>query len=91
MTRLIWRFQLSLTKTVWRDFLAEKSVGERASHLAQRGGYGGYYIPEDRFRVSFGSQHWFRIHSRPTLFYDDGNYLYNRRYPGRAIAGIVMV
>jgi hypothetical protein len=34
----------------------------------QRGGYGGYYIPEDRFGLYFGSQHWFRIHSRPTIF-----------------------
>ena len=85
---------------------------------AQRGGYGGYYIPQDRFSLYFGSQHWFRMHSRPTIYmgyprfsyggfsfllvdpwpeywaenwydtddvyidYDDGYYLYNRRYPG---------
>ncbi len=35
---------------------------------AQRGGYGGYYIPQDRFRLYFGKQHWFRVHSRP-IFY----------------------
>jgi hypothetical protein len=35
---------------------------------AQRGGYGGYYIPQDRFTVSFGSQHFFRISSRPTMY-----------------------
>jgi hypothetical protein len=29
----------------------------------QRGGYGGYYIPNDRFALNFGSQHWFRIRS----------------------------
>jgi hypothetical protein len=34
----------------------------------QRDGYGGYYIPEDRFRIYFGSAHLFRIHSRPTIF-----------------------
>src|ERR1017187_4833409 len=28
---------------------------------AQRGGYGGYYIPQDRFGLYFGSQHSFRI------------------------------
>jgi hypothetical protein len=89
---------------------------------SQRGGYGGYYIPADRFRLYFGSQHWFRIESRPTIVggyprfrygdywfmlvdpwpeywpdnwyalddvyvdYDNGYYLYNRRYPGFGIA-----
>ena len=89
---------------------------------AQRGGYGGYYIPQDRFSLYFGSDHLFRIRSRPIIVggyprfqyggfwfmmvdpwpdywsdswynsddvyidYDDGYYLYNRRYPGEAIA-----
>lgn len=35
---------------------------------AQRGGYGGYYIPQARFSVYFGSQHWFRMRSRPTIY-----------------------
>jgi hypothetical protein len=88
----------------------------------QRGGYGGYYIPQDRFGLNFGSQHWFRINSRPIIIggyprfqyggysfmlldpwpedwsedwyatddvyvdYNNGYYLYNRRYPGEAIA-----
>ena len=34
---------------------------------AQRGGYGGAYIPTERFRRHFGSQHVFRIHSRPVI------------------------
>jgi hypothetical protein len=34
---------------------------------AQRGGYGGYYIPEATFALSFGDQHWFRISSQPTI------------------------
>ncbi len=34
----------------------------------QRGGYGGYYIPQDRFRLSFGSQHWFRMHGQPEMY-----------------------
>src|SRR5437868_4802230 len=78
----------------------------------------GYYIPADRFRLYFGSQHWFRIQSRPIIVggyprfrygdywfmlvdpwpeywadnwyalddvyvdYNNGYYLYNRRYPG---------
>ena len=35
---------------------------------AQRGGYGGYYIPRDHFSLYFGSEHSFRIRSRPTIF-----------------------
>ena len=34
---------------------------------AQRGGYGGYYIPQDRFSLSFGRNHWFRMGS-PTMY-----------------------
>ena len=34
---------------------------------AQRGGYGGYYIPQDRFSLSFGMQHFFRMGS-PTIY-----------------------
>jgi hypothetical protein len=34
----------------------------------QRGGYGGYYIPQATFGISFGSQHFFRIRSRPVIF-----------------------
>ncbi len=90
----------------------------------QRGGYDGYRIPEDRYRVTFGPQHSFRISGRPFMVYDgsprfqyegywitlldpwpeywsnnwynnddvyvdyrgDGYYMYNRRYPGAAIA-----
>jgi hypothetical protein len=84
---------------------------------AQRGGYGGYYIPQNRFSIYFGSRHVFRIRTRPAIYmgyprfayggfsfllvdpwpeywpenwyntddvyidYDDGYYLYNRRYP----------
>ena len=35
---------------------------------AQRGGYGGYYIPQQTFGLYFGSQHFFRIRSRPTMY-----------------------
>jgi hypothetical protein len=91
---------------------------------AQRGGYGGYYIPQASFSLSFGSQHWFRMPS-PTIYlgyprfryggysfllvdpwpeywadnwyatddvyiayddYDNGYYLYNRRYPAIRLA-----
>jgi hypothetical protein len=92
---------------------------------AQRGGYGGFYIPEARFSLSFGDQHWFRMGSRPSMYlgyprfdyggysfllvdpwpeywgddwyanddvyidYDDGYYLYNRRYPGVGLAVMI--
>jgi hypothetical protein len=35
---------------------------------AQRGGYGGFYVPQDRFVISFGTQHSFRIRSRPAMY-----------------------
>ncbi|HYM09559.1 MAG TPA: hypothetical protein VEU62_02440 [Bryobacterales bacterium] len=105
----------------WQQDRAQHWQNEHRS-WRQRGGYGGYYIPQDRFFVYFGSQHWFRIGGRPTIFmgyprfqyggfsfilvdpwpeywredwyatddvyvdYDDGYYLYNRRYPGVGIA-----
>jgi hypothetical protein len=91
---------------------------------AQRGGYNGYRVPDDRFRQYFGGEHFFRISRLPMLFVggnprfqydgywvtfvdpwpetwpatwyenddvyidytDDGYYLYDRAYPGVAIA-----
>jgi hypothetical protein len=35
---------------------------------AQRGGYGGYYIPQNVFFLSFGSSHFFRMVSRPVMY-----------------------
>jgi hypothetical protein len=42
----------------------------RAEHRpwAQRGGYGGYYIPRGRFERRFGPEHPFRIYSRPVIY-----------------------
>jgi hypothetical protein len=47
----------------------------RAQHWAtdhrnwvQRGGYGGYHVPQDRFLVTFGSQHLFRLKTRPVIY-----------------------
>jgi hypothetical protein len=33
----------------------------------QRGGYGGYYIPADHFRLYFGAGRYFRLRTRPTI------------------------
>jgi hypothetical protein len=93
----------------------------------QRGGYGGYYIPEASFGLYFGEDHWFRIRTQPIIVggyprfeyrgytfmmvdpwpadwaenwysaddvyvgYDNGYYLYNRQYPGEAIAITVVL
>jgi hypothetical protein len=35
---------------------------------AQRGGYGGSYIPQASFDLHFGSQHSFRLSSRPVMY-----------------------
>jgi hypothetical protein len=35
---------------------------------AQRGGYNGYRIPEARFRLYFGRDHFFRIYGLPLVF-----------------------
>jgi hypothetical protein len=94
---------------------------------AQRGGYGGYYIPQASFNLHFGAAHWFRIENQPIIVggyprfqyggylfmmvdpwpgdwaqnwyaaddvyvgYNNGYYLYNRAYPGEAIAITVVL
>jgi hypothetical protein len=35
---------------------------------SQRGGYNGYRVPQDRFRLYFGSNHYFRIYGLPMVF-----------------------
>jgi hypothetical protein len=35
---------------------------------AQRGGYGGFYIPQASFGLYFGPQHSFRIRTRPVIY-----------------------
>jgi hypothetical protein len=34
---------------------------------SQRGGYGGFFVPIERFRLFFGLQHPFRLYARPTI------------------------
>jgi len=101
--------------------------GNDHRNWGQRGGYGGYYISASIFGVSFGSQHWFRMRTRPYMYmgyprfsyggysfllldpwpyawgdnwyasddvyidYDNGYYLYNRRYPGVGLAVSVVM
>jgi DNA mismatch repair ATPase MutL len=35
---------------------------------AQRGGYGGFYIPQASFGLYFGDQHFFRLHALPVMY-----------------------
>ena len=35
---------------------------------SQRGGYGGYYIPQNSFVIYFGASHYFRLHSQPEMY-----------------------
>jgi len=53
--------------STWQEHRARRWQSDHRA-WAQRGGYGGYYIPEDRFRLSFGSQHLFLIQSCPAIF-----------------------
>ena len=51
----------------WQQGRAQQWDREHRTWL-QRGGYGGYYIPQASFGLYFGSQHWFRMRSRPTIY-----------------------
>lgn len=57
--------------------------GGRATHWqvehrtwVQRGGYGGYYIPRNNFRLYFGHDHWFRIQTRPVIYMGYPRFMY---------------
>ena len=51
----------------WRANRARHWSSEHRT-WTQRGGYGGYYIPDDHFRLQFGRQHVFRIRTRPVIY-----------------------
>jgi len=102
---------------------------DRSQHWAsdhrtwsQRGGYGGYYIPQASFGLYFGRQNYFGLRDLPVMYmgyprfeyggytfipvdpwpefwpdnwydsddlyidYNDGYYLYNRRYPDYGVS-----
>jgi hypothetical protein len=74
---------------------------------SQRDGYGGYYIPPDRFRFYFGPRHYFRIGVLPSIYVGyprfeyraytfvlldaDGYYLVDRNYPDVRLAVTVQL
>lgn len=51
----------------WKEHRAQHWEHDHRT-WAQRGGYGGRYIPERHFYRHFGHDHWFRIRSRPTMY-----------------------
>jgi len=51
----------------WQQGRASRWQSEHRN-WAQRGGYGGSYIPEAAFGLHFGRQHSFRILSRPAMY-----------------------
>jgi hypothetical protein len=51
----------------WGEHRAQHWQNEHRS-WAQRGGYGGRYIPPDRFERHFGDRHLFRLHGRPEIY-----------------------
>jgi hypothetical protein len=56
-----WQGQSSWQQSHARNWQEEHRTWD------QRGGYGGYYIPQFSFNLYFGRSHWFRIHSRPII------------------------
>ncbi len=50
----------------WRQHRAQRWDRDHRT-WSQRGGYGGFYIPADRFRLHFGIGHYFRLHTRPII------------------------
>jgi hypothetical protein len=51
----------------WQQNRAQHWQNEHRS-WSQRGGYGGYYIPQNHFSLYFGRGHSFRIGRRPSIF-----------------------
>jgi len=57
---------------VWQvhaSWVQDRSSNWQSDHRtwAQRGGYGGYYIPPASFSLHFGIGNWFRIRSQPIM------------------------
>ncbi len=62
-----WRRDAWPARPSWREHRAHRWESEHRT-WAQRGGYGGYRIPEPQFVARFGDRHAFRIGSRPVIY-----------------------
>ena len=51
----------------WQEHRAQRWSADSRT-WAQRGGYGGFTIPQERFESNFGKQHLFHIQTRPVLY-----------------------
>jgi hypothetical protein len=52
------------------NFQQDSSRNWNSDHRtwSQRGGYGGYYIPQTSFNLYFGRQHYFRFRTAPVMY-----------------------
>lgn len=50
----------------WQQYRARSWESEHRT-WQQRGGYNGYRVPDDYFRVHYGRSHWFRIYMLPFM------------------------
>jgi len=62
------RVQQSQRREVWQQHRATNWQSQHRD-WQQRGGYNGYRIPDDRYRMRFGPNHWFRTRSYPMELY----------------------
>lgn len=62
-----WRKEAWPARSTWREHRARHWEREHRT-WAQRGGYGGYRIPEPQFVASFGARNPFRLGSRPVIY-----------------------
>ena len=62
------RVQQNERQGVWQEHRASNWQSEHRT-WQQRGGYNGYRIPDNRFQVSFGAYHSFRIRSYPLVVF----------------------
>jgi hypothetical protein len=66
--------QVHTQQVAWQGDRAHSWQSEHRT-WQQRGGYNGYRVPDDRFRVSYGQDHGFRIYSLPVMYVGE-----NRRF-----------
>ena len=68
-----WHSQGGWRQGAWpqhNNWQEHRSADWRADHRGwgQRGGYGGYYIPANRFERRFGPRHFFHLRARPMIY-----------------------
>ena len=66
-TRGAWRQDAWQPHPSWREHRANRWEAEHRT-WSQRGGYGGYSIPEAQFTPTFGDKNGFRLGSRPGIY-----------------------